>query len=389
MTGNRSRIGAALVALALLPGAVWAAGQITGVVANPNPAYVNQPVTVTVQGVNDRDGTCSQVVVRCKAPAAPEHVQTNIALPFNVACSYGAAGIYTVTASPEFVNPDCPGDKIIQVTVKSKSQVGIGPAIPTGPAGPAGPPTAHFLPKIESFVPFSNPTPGGAVAVGGKGFGSQPGQLQIVGQFGTRNLMHLDWGSNGKIVAGTLPYDICDVPDHAAKLVVVTKDGYKSNEWPVTFLAGKEVRWLSWQEIQVVSCGQDGNIDYCNNNKSHDWDCAAWDEYVDDGVPGAQWTDDSSGQPAIAGFHYNCWGALSSDSGTDSYQLPALKNGWKLFHAGAWTHASEGSISGPTPAMVSEATSWAPSFAWTTTADDYVAYKMSIGIEGPCGLPHK
>ncbi len=94
-------------------------GAIAGVSADPSTTRVNQPVTVTVTGNNPSDGTCSQVVVRCDAPAAPEHVKLDVGLPFNVTCTYATTGAKTVTASAEQVNANCPGDKITQVTVNS------------------------------------------------------------------------------------------------------------------------------------------------------------------------------------------------------------------------------------------------------------------------------
>jgi hypothetical protein len=121
MASRKSGI-ATLAALVLLPAVatVTACGQdgaIAGVSADPSTTQVNQAVTVTVSGTNPSDGTCSQVVVRCDAPAAPEHVKRDVELPFNVTCTYASTGAKTVTASAELVNADCPGDKITQVTV--------------------------------------------------------------------------------------------------------------------------------------------------------------------------------------------------------------------------------------------------------------------------------
>ncbi len=387
MAGNRSDIVIALAGLAILPGAAWAAGQITGVVANPSSTYVNQPVNVTVQGT----GTCSQVVVRCQAPAAPEHVKTNVALPFTVSCTYPTLGTKTVTASAELPNADCPGDKIAQVTVKSQFALDADYAeLLCKLAGcddiAINPDVANFAfaPKIDKV--FGILSPGGPVLVGGVNFGPAPGKLQLISpHLGAVNLGQLEWSKTG--IGGTIPGGLCNVPDHAAQLRVTAQNGAKSNDWPVNFSPGKEYRWLTTQDVQLVSCGQDGNVDRCNGSHSIDYQCPAGDSQQDYVLEDHLWA--SSGPIAIRGFHYNCWGATSSDSGTDKYQVRALKNGWRLSHAEVWKHASEGSISGPSPALPYGEASWAPSFDWTTTADDYVYYDVGIEIEGPCGVPHK
>ncbi len=143
---RRRTVETALMALVLVPAAAWAAGQITGVVANPSTTYVNKPVTVTVQGT----GTCSQVVVRCQAPAAPEHVKTNVALPFGVTCTYAATGAKTVTASAELPRPDCPGDKIAQVTVQLGDPGVFAPAGDQPGLKPVGPTVFKMKPTFVS-----------------------------------------------------------------------------------------------------------------------------------------------------------------------------------------------------------------------------------------------
>ncbi len=365
MVGKKRVIGATLAALALLPGAAWAAGQITGVVANPNPAYVNQEVTVTVQG----SGTCSQVVVRCQAPAAPEHVQTNVALPFSVTCTYAAIGAKTVTASAELPNPDCPGDQITQVTVNWR--LGIA-TVDTA---------MQWTPRITGFFPFSKPSPGGAVLVTGSHFGSQPGKLQLVGQFGTVDLVDLEWCSNGKCAGGRVPetQTLCGVQDHPAKFVVVAENGRRSNEWPVTFLAKKEWKWLSWNDVEVVSCSDDGNVNDCNDVRS----APGW------GGPGVSFHIAPNPNEAISGYHYNCWGCVGNDSGIDRYQV-TLKNGWTLSSLLLEEHdpGSEGDVHGPAEFPIG-ASSWAPQWAWMATPSDSVWYTAAILVEGPCGTNHK
>jgi hypothetical protein len=357
-------IAALLAVLVVAPGAAWGAGQITGVVANPSSTLINQPVTVTVQGT----GTCSQVVVRCQAPAAPEHVKLNIALPFAVTCTYSSTGTKTVTASAELPNADCPGDKITQVTVNQK--VIIDPKV-----------LVYVLqPHIDNMLIFSKPSPGGAVIVLGKNFGSQPGKLQIVGEFGTKDLVDLDWGSDGKFVGGKVPDNICGVHNHPAKLVVTTKAGAKSNEFPVTFLAKKEWKWLKPNDINLVNCSDDANENHCNGvDAGGDW-------YV---AP-QPFSSGPGFEESIYGYHYNCWGCIGNDSGTDKYQV-TLANGWTFSGLLLEEHdpGSEGDVNGPTPGFPSGASSWAPQWGWMATSDDYVWYAAAIEIEGDCGVPYK
>ncbi len=359
----KSGFGALLVVLAVVPVTAWAAGQITGVTANPSSTFINQPVTVTVTGT----GTCSQVVVRCQAPAAPEHVKTNVALPFTVFCTYGTTGTKTVTASAELPNPDCPGDKITQVTVNQKVLI--------------DPDVFKLLlqPHIDNMLIFSKPSPGGSVIVLGKNFGSQPGKLQIVGQFGTKDLGDLEWGSDGKFVGGKVP-EICGFHDHPAKLVVITKAGAKSNELPVTFLAKKEWKWLTPGDVQVLHCSSDGNENSCNNvDPGGDW-------YVG----GQPFSSGAGFDETIFGYHYNCWGCIGDDSGSDSYQV-SVKNGWTLSNLLLEEHdpGSEGDVNGPSPGFPSGATSWAPKWSWNASSDDYIWYAAAIEIEGDCGVPFK
>jgi hypothetical protein len=365
MMPRRKTAEVVLTALVLLPAAAWA-GMITSVVANPSTAYVNQDVKVTVNGT----GPCTQVVVRCQAPAAPEHVGTNVMLPWTVTCTYASTGTKTVTAAPEKPPPTprspdptyCSGDKITQVTVKPTPTLDVDPGV-----------FKNLLqPQIDNMLIFSKPSPGGAVLVLGKNFGSQPGKFQIVGQFGTRDLDKLDWGADGKAISGFVPDNICGVQSHPAKLIVTTKAGAKSNEFQVNYLPKKEWKWLTPSDVQVVTCSQDGNSNTCN---------------------GCCWADAFTGQPggaAIFGWHSNCWGCIGDDSGTDKYQI-SLKNGWTLSQAlfEEDDPGSEGDVNGPSPGFPSGASSWQPQYSWMATSGDSVMYAVAIEIEGPCGVPYK
>jgi hypothetical protein len=226
-----SGIGVMLAALFLWPAGAWAAGQITGVVANPSSTYTNQPVTVTVSGTNDRDGTCSQVVVRCQAPAAPEHVKTNATLPFSVTCMYSTTGTKTVTASAELVNADCPGDQIAQVTVQTTLlKPGTGIKLPGVDPGPT--------------VTLEANLAAGAV----KSIAATPECLRFtVGLPSAPHPVFLrvsdrqDWvqdpspqaGDQVKMVQGLTPFEFCGrKPDtlHYFK-VVVQPDGWNGGSW--------------------------------------------------------------------------------------------------------------------------------------------------------------
>ncbi len=377
MRGELGGLGTALMALVLCSPVAWAAGEIKEIVANPTTTFPNQPVMVRVYGTNDQDGTCSQVVVRCQAPAAAEHVMTNITLPFQVTCTYGTTGTKTVTASAELVNADCPGDKITQVKVYSTSTKLVDPNL-----------GKLLVPQIETIFPFSKPSPGGDVLVFGKNFLNQPGKLQIVGQFGTRELVNLEWGPDGKWVGGRVPSDLCGAPDHPAKLVVVTKAGARSNEFPVTFLAQKQWKWLTMSDVHVVGCSNDGNENRCNgfDPGGDDFANVPWDDSLDIYSSHGHGFD-----PAIAGYHWNCWGCVGNDSGIDKYQI-TLKNGWTLSHMlleEGDDFGSDYDVSPPSPGFPGGATSWTPQFSWMASPNDYAWYAVGIEVEGPCGTNYK
>jgi hypothetical protein len=389
MASRKSDI-ATLAALVLWPAAGWAQGEITGVSANPSTTFGNQPVTVTVEGT----GTCSQVVVRCQAPAAPEHVRTNIALPFTVTCSYSAAGKKTITAAPEKPPPTprspdplyCPGDRITQVEVEQARL----PAARRGEQPKPGQPGVGSL-KIPAATPLVGPpqisavwnggkvTPGGLVLVSGKWFGEQPGTVQIQGQFGTKNLQIQQW--TPIYALGRMP-DFCGFPDHEAQLAVVIPGGHKSNDHPVSFRAKHELRQLAFSDVQLVQCGDDGNTDSCNGVLLPDSSYSLVDIEAKAFSP--------KPPVAVAGWHSNCWGCVGNDSGTDKYKI-TLKNGWQLAAAVFEVHASSSDDSAqlsPT-AIPWGATSWTWDWSWVVTPNDYIHYQVAVGIDGPCGIPHK
>jgi hypothetical protein len=364
MASERGGFGWALAVLALLPGPAWAAGEITGVAANPSTTSVNQPVTVTVTGT----GTCSQVVVRCDAPQAADYVKLNVAAwPFSVSCNYGSSGNKTVTASAELPNPDCPGDRITYVEVKPSFKF------------PPGVQQQLVPPQIQAVWNGGKVRPGGLVLVSGKGFGAQAGNLQIKGQFGTRNLQIEQWVPT--YVLGRMP-DVCGVPDHATQLAVLTAGGAKSNDHPASFLARHELRELTMSDVQVVQCSDEGNVNHCNHvYEPGDWHYPT-ETTLDhlNVVPGS----------AVWGSHFNCWGCLGDDQGVDTYRVN-LKNGWKL--AGA-VFEVKASSSGESAHLIPAAIPWGASswdwdWHWSATPADWVMYAVGISIDGPCGLPHK
>ncbi len=227
MPERRSRVAAELAALLLWPEGVWAAGQISGVVANPSSTFVNQPVAVEVQG----SGTCSQVVVRCQAPAAPEHVKLNVALPFAVTCVYGTTGTKTVTASAELPNPDCPGDRITQVAV---TQLHLPPAGISLPSGPKPGTTVSLEANLAAgAVKSIAATPECLRFTVGLPSQPQPVFLRVSDRQDVIQHLSPHSGDQVKMAQGLTDFEFCGLePDtlHYYK-VVVQPDGWNGASW--------------------------------------------------------------------------------------------------------------------------------------------------------------
>ncbi|HLG43810.1 MAG TPA: hypothetical protein VI337_02225 [Nitrospirales bacterium] len=236
-------------------------------------------------------------------------------------------------------------------------------------------------PVITRVVPlFSLPTPGGPVVIEGRLFGARPGSIRLIGTIprgavgaipGERvTLEPLQWSDT--IAAGTIPA-LTGVLDQEVKLQVITSDGFVSNAVSVQFRATRELRPLPQGDVKVIMCGFDSNDDRCNGVKD-----------PSDSGPFLNFSG------TLDAEHYNCWGCIGDDAGTDIYEIKLI-NGWNfdsmdLFKYVVSTGDDVRFGVGDLPAGQSY---WKPSIVWRVTPNDSVAYSADVTIIGPKGVPHR
>jgi len=240
--------------------------------------------------------------------------------------------------------------------------------------------------KITKIVPFvSMIVPGGPVVIEGRGFGTQPGEVRLIGsvpqgtlgsfQGGYLRLEDLQWGST--VIFGKIP-QVTSVLDQPAKLLVLTKDGGVSNSTDVQFRATREMIQLPQEDVKVVQCGFDSNQDRCNG--------------LTDPSDSGTFINFSG---TLDAEHENCWGCVGDDYGFDAYQI-RLKNQWvfdSMYLEKLVSEEGEGSIYGldqTGPFGLPEGKDyWAPDIEWRVTPNDWVRYSAYINIVGPTGIPYK
>lgn len=236
-----------------------------------------------------------------------------------------------------------------------------------------------FLPRIESIFPFSNITPRGHVILKGRGFGTDKGFLTLNlrdfrGQPKPVLLTPLEWGPT--FIGAAITSDISGVKDQDATLQVQTTVKQFSNEFPVRFTALREIRLLPPEDMatSVVSCGVGSNHDVCNGQTDPN------DDPLSKGGKGPSLT-------TIYGGHYNCWGCVGTDRGTDTYRI-VLNNGWVL-DAIDWHQvvSEQGEAGANKPTFHTGGFKWTAQIDWYATSDDGVAYTINVHMSGPTGVP--
>lgn len=233
-----------------------------------------------------------------------------------------------------------------------------------------------LAPKITGgwgLVQPGNPFP---IVVFGENFGPAEGRLILEGKFGTRILDILEWGADGKFASAYMPDDICGIFDHEATIKVVTTNFWESNAWPVQFTAARETKLFPRSEVQVLACSDDSNKDCCSSQ------C--------DSSDGDWFSTCGSANSGICGFHYNVWGAVGNDSGTDKYRIDLTEGAWAVEH---WDFSvsvdpGEGWASLKNPNAYQEKIADFE-IDWMVTPNDFVSYDVDVFISGPCGTSHK
>jgi len=361
--------------------ATWASSspagaQIQGLTVEPASPCVDDPVELTVTGT----GACSGKLDFGDGSPAVEFAS----LPFGADHAYAAAGTFTAST----VSADCGGRASVDVEVRSCGGLVAGRA-PDRPIGPIRPSRrAVAIPKIEAALTFGI-EPGASVLIAGRLFGDDPGQVRLMGTAGEAELEVDSWSSTS--ISGTVPQDVTPICP-TGRVLVRTTDGVSSNAWSVH--VPQERKLLPAEDVEVVSCGDDGNENTCNSNVVDGDSCAG--QYFPPWFVGLDREGRLLGPqgPAAVGYHANCWGAVGDDSGTDSFRI-ALKNGWVLDSAEFLSSVPEGEghtvpPSGGLPAgFVSGASTWTPSIDWSVTPGDSVIYNLYVTIRGPACASHK
>ncbi|MCB1057572.1 MAG: PKD domain-containing protein [Acidobacteria bacterium] len=371
---NRSTLGSTLVWVFLvtaLGGAHEVAAQVSGLEVDPTSPCIHQGAVFKVLG---RGACMGSLSFGDGTPAAAFD-----ALPFSVTHTYTTVGAYTATVTTD----NCGTASLDLDTQFCRPTAGRATKHTIRPQR-----KAVAIPTIEGVITFGI-EPGGAVLIAGKLFGEAPGRVRILGVSGERNLELDSWSSGavqGRVPADVVP--ICPTGD----LIVETAAGGSSRPWRVQ--VPLETKKLPATDVQVVSCGTDGNENRCNNTGDDGDLCVSvlfppW--FVGLDREGKLLGEPS---PAAVGIHSNCWGAVGDDSGTDTYRI-ALKNGWVLDSAQFLSSVPDGEgsttpPSGTLPAgFVQGASSWQPAIGWSVTPNDAVIYNLYVTIRGPACASHK
>jgi len=143
---------------------------------------------------------------------------------------------------------------------------------------------------------------------------------------------------------------------------------------------GREKKSVRRDNVLVVQCGDDGNINCCNHILTTE---------AAGGAP-THYCTSKPQDVAIIGFHLNVSGAIGDDEGTDRYSIH-LTNGWVfkdvVFDKGG--SSPDEHIGGPVPPCPIGQSDWNPEFNWLVTPGDYVSYGFRIIVEGPLGTDYK
>jgi hypothetical protein len=335
--------------------------QVTKVVAEPATTVLNFPVKVQVTGGRAQ---CRGVVINFDDGQGPQQY-VGQQLPFEVSRSW----------------PDDDADKLPNIKVIKAKGVGCG-----GEAETTVTVLEEFkplvpLPKIETYLGFAKP--GGVALILGKAFGTTQGkgaQARLKDWKGVAkdiDLKIIEWKPTG--IGVEWPSDLAGLPFHDASIWVTRADGKSSNKYTVQFKPTLELKMLPQSDVKVVSCSSDANSNQCNDADPGGDACAA------DYLPFFVQTDSS-----IHGNHYNCWGVVGDDSGTDTYQI-TLANDWALEQLvfDKFVEAGEGWVKSPASTFPAGASQWTAKIEWNVTPSDNLRYEGIVFIRGPKGVPHK
>ena len=371
------------VALALGSGPAFAAGSITGVSANPASPIAGESVDITVEGA----GTCDLTVLYGDGQSV---TLNNALMPRTIAHVYQSHGTFTASASA----PDCvtSGPQEVRIVVRLRLE----PAEDRDLAN-----QIQLHPRILRTLGWGI-EPGFGLILGGAEFGEQKGHIWILGENDTFKELEIEhWFDDA--AGGLVPADIHDIC--VTGIMVESAEGLRSGVFPISVPIA--VKALPREDVAVLSCGDDGDLNYCNGESTATEDIfSCWESWhlafgstveLNESIYEGQAGDPNAVPLSLVGDHRNCWAALADDSDTDRYRI-SLRNGWVLDSAqfasavfgGDQDQGSTTPPSGTLPAgFVEGASSWEPEIAWEVSPNDEIAYGMTIFIRGPACASHK
>jgi hypothetical protein len=343
------------------------AAQVQGVSVAPSSPVVNQPATVTITGQNP----CTAVIIDLGTGGIVPTTQI-AGLPHSLQHTWTTTGRKTVTAIGQGA---CTGHASQTFQVKDWSSL----LRLCAQVSCAERPKMSFLnPRISATFGFN--TPGGVLAIAGTNFGPKLGSVAVTlrtwsGTVIQRALAVTEWTDT--LVGVTWPTDIGGLLRQSAALALTTGEGKR--DWrSITFFPELELKTLPRVDVQVLSCGDDGNFDQCNQVRDDD-------DLVDlDGRPGQF----ESPIHAIVATHVNAWAAVGNDSGTDQYRI-TLYNGWTLEDLHWAVGVDPGQGWAKKPSGFAKGATWSPSIQWLVTPNDRISYFAVVTIAGPRGVPHR
>jgi hypothetical protein len=217
----------------------------------------------------------------------------------------------------------------------------------------------EFCVKPTLKTMFGVPAPGAALAILGCGFGSQPGQVKLKGQFpgGELLLTGLEWSNGG--IGGTVPA-ISAVPDQPIKIQVQTSKGELSNEFSSQFDATDDVQVIPAEAV-TTTCSDESDDDDCDPVSGRTLDASHW-----------------------TGLDY------SNDDGVDKVK-GSLKNGWVLDHWSmkeSWQGLNGAHANDP-QGFSNGATSFNVSVSWSVAPGTHLGYWLKLYATGPEGIAFK
>lgn len=187
----------------------------------------------------------------------------------------------------------------------------------------------------------------------------------------------LNW-SHGWVINAKTP-EVSGLIEQPIEISFITKDGRTSNIWPAKFQPRMTLQPVFWQDVQVISCSNDGAGNGCNANASG---ICFVPSLVGFGAEGPVYS--------VQGAHIGCWG-LSSDDGTDQYWVN-VNSHWEIVSIESYPPATDNSSAqynyqpDPLPSHQPNANLFVHWHVGATGGA--VEYFANFMVKGPYGVPY-